>query len=440
MTKSFLLLAITGLLTVFSPYAEELGLPGAVAYAAEEEKPQKTRRVPSISESTYKKLAEVQELIDAKSLQGALTAVNTMLERTKRLNGNEIGQIYNMLGFVQFSLEDYPAAIKAYERVVAQGEEISEGLEVGTLYTLAQLSFVTDQFEDALKYMRIWLSKANNPGADPHIFMGQVYYQMKDYPAAIDQIETGIRIAKERELTVKENWWALLNYLYFEQENWPKVLEILEILVTDFPKREYWIRLAGILGQQGDEKGQVHAMEGAYNLGFLDRERDLMSFAGLLMQEQVPFRAAQIIEKGIDDGVIEETAKNLQSYGQAWQLAQEVEKAIPVFESAAKLSDDGKIFDRLSQLYLEDDQFSNCVTAAQSALDKGGLRRTQQTYVVKGMCQFNMDRLTAARTSFVSCRNQSRRDEDSTNERVCAQWITYIDREANRRRLLEAAI
>jgi hypothetical protein len=51
-----------------------------------------------------------------------------------------------------------------------------------------------------------------------------------------------------------------------------------------------------------------------------------------------------------------------------------------------------------------------------------------------------MDRLTAARTSFVSCRNQSRRDEDSTNERVCAQWITYIDREADRRRQLEAAI
>jgi tetratricopeptide (TPR) repeat protein len=440
MTKSFLLMAIAGLLTVFAPFAGELGLPGSTAYAAEEEKPQKTRRVPSISESTYKKLSEVQELIDAKSLQGALAAVNSMLERTKRLNGNEIGQVYNMLGFVQFSLENYPAAIEAYEKVVAQGEDISEGLEVGTLYTLAQLSFVTDRFDDALKYMRIWLSKANNPGADPHIFMGQVYYQMKDYPAATEQIETGIRIAKERNLTVKENWWALLNYLYFEQENWPKVLEILEILVTDFPKREYWIRLAGILGQQGDEKGQVHAMEGAYNLGFLDRERDLMSFAGLLMQEQVPYRAAQVIEQGIDDGLIEETAKNLQSYGQAWQLAQEVEKAIPVFESAAKLSDDGKIFDRLSQLYLEDDQFANCVTAAQSALDKGGLRREQQTYVVKGMCQFNMDRLTAARTSFVSCRNQSRRDEDSTNERVCAQWITYIDREADRRRQLEAAI
>ncbi len=441
MTKLIAGLTIAALLTVLTPIAADLGLPVASAAAAEDEAPkQKTRRIPSISESTYKKLAEVQELIDAKDLQGALATVNGMLERTRRMNGNEIGQVYNMLGFVHFSLEDYPAAIKAYEKVIAQGEEISEGLEVGTLYTLAQLSFVTDQFDDALQYMTTWLGKATNPGADPHIFMGQVYYQMKDYPSAIEQIELGINIAKERNLTIKENWWALLNYLYFEQENWPKVLEILEILVADFPKREYWIRLAGILGQQGDEKGQVHAMQGAYSLGFLDRERDLMSFAGLLMQEQVPFRAAEVMEIGIKDGLIEETAKNLQSYGQALQLAQEVEKAIPVFQDAAKLSDDGKIFDRLSQLYLEDDQFANCVSAAENAINKGGLRRVQQTYVVKGMCQFNMDRLTAARTSFVSCRNESRREEDETNQRVCQQWITYIDRESNRRKALEAAI
>jgi tetratricopeptide (TPR) repeat protein len=270
--------------------------------------------------------------------------------------------------------------------------------------------------------------------------MGQVYYQMKDYPDAVEQIEKGIKIAQDRGTAVKENWWALLNYLYFEQENWPKVLEILEILVQEFPKREYWIRLAGILGQQGDEKGQVHAMEAAYHLGFLDRERDLMSLAGLLMQESVPYRAAEVMKEGIADGKIEETAKNLQSYGQALQLSQEVERAIPVFQSAAKLSDDGKIDDRLSQLYLEDDQFSNCVTAAESAINKGGLRRVQQTYVVKGMCQFNLDRLTAARNSFVSCRTESRRDEDSTNERVCQQWITYIDNEAKRRAALEAAI
>jgi tetratricopeptide (TPR) repeat protein len=263
---------------------------------------------------------------------------------------------------------------------------------------------------------------------------------MKDYPNAIKQIELGMSIARERNIPIKENWWALLNYLYYEQENWKKVIEILEIMVVDYPKREYWIRLAGVLGQEGDEKGQVHAMEAAYSLGFLDRERDLMSFAGLLMQEQVPFRAASVIQRGMDAGLIEKTSTNLQSFGQALQLSQEIKRAIPVLQEAGRLSDDGKILDRLSQLYLEDDQFGNCVDAAQAAIDKGGLRRLQQTYVVKGMCQFNLDQLSAARTSFVACRNEARRDEDDTNERVCNQWITYIDREADRRKQLAEAI
>lgn len=436
----FFALLLAGLLTVLAPLAADLSLPVSKSYAEEGEPPRSTRRVPSMSEATYKKLSEAQELIDAKDYQSALSVLNGMLERQKGMNGNEIGQVENMLGFIYFSLEDYDKAIGAYQKVLAQGENIPEGLEVTTLYTLAQLSFVADRYQDALNYMQQWLTKANNPGPDPHIFMGQVYYQMKDFPNAIAQIEKGIAIAKERDIAVKENWWALLNYLYYEQENWPKVLEILEILVRDFPKREYWVRLAGILGQEGDEKGQVYAMEGAYELGFLDRERDLLTLSGLLMQESVPIRAAWVMKKGFDDGIIERTSDNLRSYGQALQLADEVDDAIPVFEEAAKLSDDGKIDDRLSQLYLDADEYKKCVDAAQRAIDKGGLARVQQTYVVKGMCQYNMDALSGARKSFASCRNLARSDKDDTNERVCQQWITYIDREEKRREQLEAAL
>ena len=137
----------------------------------EEEKPQKTRRVPTMSEQTFKRLAEAQEFIDAKDYQGALGVLDQMIDRSRRLNGNEIGQVHNMRGFVYFTLEDYDRAIQEYETVVAQGEDIPEGLETTTLYTLAQLSFVTERYQDALDYMETWLRKATNPGADPHIFI-----------------------------------------------------------------------------------------------------------------------------------------------------------------------------------------------------------------------------------------------------------------------------
>ncbi|MDH3642233.1 MAG: hypothetical protein OES38_09070 [Gammaproteobacteria bacterium] len=435
-------LALAGSVYLALPFTAEIGWSGASAAAAEEEAPkQKTRRVPSMSEATFKKLAEAQELIDLKDYQGSIKVLTDMLTSRRRgLNGNEVGQVHNMLGFVYFSLENYAKAIDNYRIVINQGEDIPEGLEVTTLYTLAQLSFVAERYRDALDYMETWISKANNPGPEPHIFMGQVYYQMQDFPKSIAQIERGISVAKERGTSIKENWWSLLNYLYFEQENWPKVLEILEILVRDFPKREYWIRLAGIHGQEGNEREQVGSMEAAHVAGFLIRERDLTNYAGLLMQAEVPVRAANVLDSGFESGTIEKTATNLRSLGQAWQLAQETTKAIPVFEEAAKLADDGRIYERLAQLYLDNDEFPKCVRTAGQAVNKGGLRKVQTTYVVRGMCEYNQDKLTSARKSFVSCRNESRRVDDDGNRRICQQWITFIDREASRRKQLAEAI
>ena len=439
------LLRFTAVLTtvLFLIPALELGPAGGHEAWAQEENEQdnrKMRRVPSMSEATFKKLAEAQEFIDAKDLDGAARVLNGMLDRSRRYNGNEIGQIHNMLGFLYFSKEDYGRAISHYEIVVNQGEDIPEGLETTTLYTLAQLNFVDERYSEALRYMRLWLSKANNPGPEPHIFMGQVYYQMEDYANAADQIEKGIAIAQNRGTAVKENWWALLSFLYSEQERWDKVLDVLEILVREFPKRAYWVSLAGIQGQQGMEKEQIYTMMAAYDAGFLTMQSDVVTLAGLLMQEEAPIRAAAVLQKGIDDGLVERTDRNLRSLGQAYQLAQEVDKAIPVFEDAGNLSDDGRIYENLAQLYMEDDNFDKCVSAASNALNKGGLRKVQSVYIVRGMCEYNRDGLGRAKESFVSCRNESRRVRDQGNQRICQQWITYIDREVARRRALARAI
>ena len=84
-----------------------------------------------------------------------------------------------------------------------------------------------------------------------------------------------------------------------------------------------------------------------------------------------------MLEDGLKRKAVERDAKNLQSLGQAWQLAKEVDKAIPIFEEAAGMADDGKIYERLSYLYLESDQYDKCVDSATGALDKGGLRKDQ---------------------------------------------------------------
>jgi tetratricopeptide (TPR) repeat protein len=439
--QKFSIAAFVSLATWFGAVVVLAGAvaPSTVVAAEESQVPQKTRRVPTLSERTFKKLAEAQAAVDAKNFQGAIAILNQMVAE-KGLNGNELGQIHNMFAYAYFSMENYDRAIYHYEQIVAQGDEVPEGLEVGTLYSLAQLYFVTEKYQKSLDYMRLWLAKANNPGAEPHIFMGQVYYQMKDYRNAVGQIEEGIRIARERGVPVKENWWQLLAFLYYEQEKWPKVVEVLEVLVRDFPKREYWIQLAGVYGQEGMEKKQLYAMEAAHAAKLLNKDTDILSFAGLLMQDEVPYRAARYLEQGMKDGVVPRSSKNLQTLGQAWQVAQSVDKALPVFQEAARSADDGEIYARLASLYLEKDDYKNCIEAADNALKRGGLKKVQSTHVVRGMCLFNNNQLTAARESFSEAARIARQARDTTNERISTQWVTYIDRERARREQLAAAI
>ena len=433
-----LALTLTG---AVSPINESLGHWTAGSVVAEEApaKKQKTRRVPSLSEAVYKKLGEGQEAIDAKDLAGAEEIIKKALERSRRYNENEIANLHNMLGYIYYLKEDYNGALREYKIVVSQGEKIPEGLETTTLYTVAQLSYVQEKYDDALRYMEIWISKAQNPSSAPRFFMATVYYQMKEYDKAITQMQLGIQIAKERGTIVKEQHWSLLTFLYFEKEDWPNVIDTLKVMVEKFPKREHWIRLAGVYGQEGFEKEQMYSLEAAYTAGFLEKKTDYTNLAGLLMQEEVPYRAAKVLVAGFKAEAIEEDTSNLQALGQAWQMSQEVDNAIEAYEGAAKLSEDGKIYERLSYLYLEDDQYDRCVDSASGALDKGGLRKAQSVYIVKGMCQYNLDKLTAARDSFVQCRRVARREDDKANQRTCGQWITFIDRESARLKQLAAA-
>lgn len=445
MDKSIRIFLTAAAITLVLPFVDQTishqfeSTLGFSAFAAEEKKKRKTRRVPSMSEQVYKKLAEAQEFVDAKDYNGAQNVLQSMLDRSKKYNGNEIGSIHNMLGYVYFLKEDYNNAIAQYKIVVDQGEDISEGMEVQTLYTLAQLSAVQEKFTDALRYMETWITKAENPGAPPRFFMGLVYYQMKDFNNAVKQMELGISISKERGTKITEQNWNLLNYLYHEKEDWPKSMQTLEVLVKQFPKRQYWVQLAALYGQEGDEKKQLHTLQAAYAAGYLEKQSDFTNLAGLLMQEEVPYKAAKVMVDGIEREAIERNAQNLRSLGQAWQLAQEVDKAIPVLQDAAKLADDGRIYERLAYLFMESDEYGKCVGAADSALDKGGLRKKQNVFIVKGMCQYNQDKLTSARNAFVSCRNTARTDEDTTNQRICNQWITHIDNEVQRLATLAAA-
>ena len=426
-------------------------LPLAHAEQGESAKSKKPRQVPHMQEATYRRLGEVQELIEEDKPQEALPILMQMLESKRRYNNNEKGQVHRMLAFIYHEMEDDAKTIHHFEQVIAQVPDITEGLENATLEILARLYFQEAMkhqedapaqakvwFQKTLDTLNDWMTKVDEVGPDTHQFIANVHYHQGEYTQAIEHMEIAVRLAQERGDKVKEPWWSLLVALYAEQDNWHRVVEIGEILVKDYPSRSNWMTLASAYGETDQPAKTLWTLEAAHVGGYLETETDYYTYAGLLLQNEMPNRASKYLQQSLDAELVERSVKNLRLLGQAYHIGRDVDEAIPVLEEAGKMAEDGATLARLAGLYMQRDEYEKCADAAQKALDKGGLRRPLAAMVMLGTCTFQLQRFSDAAETFRDIRREARKSDDTKNEALLARdWLTYI--ESERKRLTEIA-
>ena len=429
--------ALSGLFTGSFP-----GLTPAMAQApgeaSEEAEEIRTKRVPAMREQAFNKLSEAQEALDLDDTQAALAALAEMAEQ-RGLNAYEAASMENMRAYIYFSSDDYQRAIEAYEKVLSYVPDVPLSLELGTMYALGQLYFVQEDYRRAIDYLNRWFDMVETPSTQAYVFLAQAYYQLSEFRNVIPSVQTAMDLARERGDEVKENWWLLMRAAYYELEDYDKVIEILEVLVRDFPKKDYWVQLSGLYGQEGHQKKQIGTIWAAYLQGYLEQEREILNVTGLLQQEEAPYWAARILERAIEEEIVEPTRRNLQSLAQAWQMAQNLEKAIPAYHRAADLADDGELHYRLAQLYLDRDDCDNGIKSAERAIAAGGLDRTGQAYLVKGMCEYNLGRYDTALASFSDGLRAARRERSEQDISALNQWRTHVEREKRRQEQLARA-
>ena len=285
-----------------------------------------TRKTVAMREKVYAKLSKAQEATEAQDWKAAFDNLADV-ERMKDLSPNEKAQLFTAYGYTYFAQEKYAESAASYEKVLEQ-EELPEAMRLSTIYTLGQLHFHLEHYQQAADYLQDWLKLASNPGPEPYILLGQAYYQLGKLEQAAGPVQQAIDIARERGARVQENWYALLRVIYFETKNYPRLLEVLEILVRDYPAKEYWLHLSSAYGEMGDTARQLAAYDMAYQQGFLKRGNEIVLLAQLLLQAEVPYRAGTLLQQGLDDGTIEGTAANWRLLSQAWIMAQEHQKAI----------------------------------------------------------------------------------------------------------------
>ncbi|WP_295804054.1 lipopolysaccharide assembly protein LapB [uncultured Microbulbifer sp.] len=405
---------------------EAAGVSASFAQA-EAQSEQKTRKVPAMRESAFKLLGKAQEAAEAQKWNEALAALREMEAGKSKLNGYETAQMYYFYGFVYYSMEKYPQAITYYKKVLQQGQEnLPVALEVGTLLTIAQLYFVTEDYKQAVNYLNKWFAVSDKIDANSYALRGQAYYQLGDNDKALSDMNQAVSMYEKEGKVPKESWFGLQRFLYYDKNDYKKVTNILEKLVKHYPKGEYYKQLAGMYGELKREDDMLHMMEAAYIAGALQKEKELLNMAYLFMGAEVPYKGAKVIDKGIKEKKIARTSKNLETLAQAYQMAQELQKSIPELEAAASMSDKGDLYSRLAGIYLDLDKNKQAVDMGAKALKKGDIKRPDQLYIVLGMANANLKKYDDSLKYFKKAL------DDKRSEKFARQWISFVENEKKR--------
>jgi tetratricopeptide (TPR) repeat protein len=399
--------------------------------AARKSAAQKTKQAQAVSKDVYDRITKAQEQVDAKDYEGALRQLNSLYNPDK-LTEYEQANVLNYIGFVYYNMDDIPNAIRTYVKMVAI-PSLEETMKKSTTYTLAQLYTMEENYNAALRTLDQWFLLETNPAPEPFILKAQNLYQVNRYSEMVQPIENAMRVARERNKPVKEDWYVLLNFAYFQQENYLKVRDIQKILLVNWPKKRYWFSLAGAYTELGEDENLINAYAAANDQGMLEKEAELVTMAQLFMQREVPYKAATLLEREMTSGRVSKSAKNYRLLSQAWQLSMEDEKAIPALTEAARLSSDGELDVRLGNALLNTSNYEDCVKAVRNGIRKGGLKSPDNAQISLGMCLYNLRQYQAAINAFREAGKTAR------SRRVSNQWINVIRADIERNEQIRLA-
>ncbi len=395
-------------------------------------KDRETRQVQGINNKIFEQFAGAQSLMEVDDYQGAKKILDRIKAKPK-LSSPEAIQLWSFYGVLYFSQEKYKESIQAFETMLGL-PDLGDRQRTDTLYTVAQLRFTIEDWQGALDIMNDWVKVVENPPPGPFILLASAYYQLDRFNEMIQPIERAMAIARQRDKPVKEQWWLLLRVAYYELNNIPEVVRILEILVVNWPKKQYWTMLSGMYGELDQESKQLAAYEAAYDQDLLNNGRERLALVQLLLQGEAAYKAAKVLQQGLDSGLIETTVSNYRLLSQAWQVAAEYEKAIPPLKKAAEISEDGELDVRLASSYLNLGRYAECATSARAGLRRSGLERPATAHELLGMCLFELDEYDEAIKSF---RTAAR---DKKIEKRARNWIKYITTEQARLNQINASI
>ena len=389
------------------------------------EKPKKTwgkqdkkklGKTQTVRERAGKRLKAASELVEAGHWAEAEAELGKL--RVASLNPLERAKYHQMYAYLENGRKNPDAVRQHFEQALAE-KAFSPEEEAQARRDFASILLGQAKWSEAVDHLNKFIEVSEAPTAATYYLLALAYYQMEKLDDA--------RVAAEKSIELgnppQEGAYQLLLAIRLTKQQYAEAEPVLLELVQRYPKKIYWTQLSTLYGAQGDYEKALVFLELANFQGFLTEDEEVLRLTQLLLARDLPYPAAQLLEKAFEEKRIKDDANAFELLSTAWIQARDFDKALPPLRRAAELSSDGKLYVRLAQVHLQREELEQAESALRSALEKGGLPSPGDAQLLMGIALFGQKRSNEALTWFARAREHPQTREEAEI------WLKHVEQQ-----------
>jgi tetratricopeptide (TPR) repeat protein len=428
-----------GLYTALPSYVDT-----GIAYASamqddDKKKPTgKSKRIKVLTPKTAKKISKVAEYYELKDLAGAMSELMDLKSEYDRgkMNGYDSAIMWQYIGIIRYEQDNLDGTIEAYEKFLSHKDDVHDGLVLQMQYGLGQLYFSRGMekegaaqkkdLQKSLSLLTQWEKDAEVISVGQYYFLSQIYYVLEDFKKVLHYID----------IVIKESWYKSRLSAYYELQDFPNMKKTLIELIVSWPSPTYWWQLSSTYNELNDEPSFFAVTEVIYQSGYFEKPNHYTMLAQIFMAQEVPIKAAWILEFALKKKILSEDKESLKLLGQAYLMSQEYKKAISPLSRVAALEKDYQLWMQVGQVQQSLDNLKGAAEAFDKSLAIIPAKEKKDEislYILMGNVLTEMRQYSDARKAFDTAKNLSPKEDKKKLDR----WIKYWDGEKKRWELMQ---
>lgn len=375
----------------------------------------------SITDATSEVLStEYKAAADAKDHDKALQIINRQLAALKDPTSFDAALLNQIKAQTLLQKNQFSESIEPLERALQLSDAknptyFDDRVTQEMVLFLSQLYFqeaasiknpqqATTYFEKSERYIERWVKNNTRPNQDAMLFYASLLYnramQDADNPdearikRALAVVDESLRMA----VRPRENLYLLKLLCLQQLDRNAEATELLELMVAQkADNRTYWQQLAGLYLSQGQDIRAILSFERAQKHGFMNAPKDNFNLVGIHFNIGQYERAAELLDRGLRNGSIENEEKNWELLAYSYQQLNRDFKAIDTLKEATKhFPESGQLEFLIAQTYYAMEKFEEALPHLQSAVRKGGGNRPHQTYLFMAFIAYELKKYDIA--------------------------------------------